>query len=47
VALLLNQSLPMPVWMSLLLQVFWTVVFYFAHQAMYEKVRKTVSFAGG
>ena len=46
-ALLLGQPLPMPVWLSLMLQAFWTVVFYFAHQAMYEKVRRTVSFAGG
>ncbi len=47
VALMLDQPLPMPVWISLLLQFFWIVLFYYAHQAMYEKVRRTVSFAGG
>jgi ABC-2 type transport system permease protein len=46
-ALFLKQTLYLPVWATILMQLAWAAVFFFIHQALYEKVRRTVSFAGG
>jgi ABC-type uncharacterized transport system permease subunit len=43
----LGQPLLLPVELTLLLQLVWAGIFYLIHQALYEKVRRTVSFAGG
>jgi ABC-2 type transport system permease protein len=47
VTLFLNQALYLPVWLTILMQLAWAAVFCLMHQALYERVRKTVSFAGG
>ncbi len=47
VALFLHQELFLPVWLTILLQLAWAAIFYLIHQALYERVRRTVSFAGG
>ncbi len=47
VALFLGQPLFLPVWLTILLQLAWAAVFFLVHQSLYEKVRRTVSFAGG
>lgn len=47
VALFLNQTLYLPVWLTILMQLAWAAVFFLIHQALYERVRRTVSFAGG
>jgi ABC-2 type transport system permease protein len=46
-ALFLNQTLYLPVWLTILMQLAWAAVFFLLHQALYNRVRRTVSFAGG
>ncbi len=46
-ALFLSQPLYLPVWLTILEQLAWAAVFFLIHQALYERVRRTVSFAGG
>ena len=46
-ALFLGQPLLLPVGLTLLLQLVWAGIFYLIHRSLYEKVRRTVSFAGG
>jgi ABC-2 type transport system permease protein len=46
-ALFLSQTLYWPVWLTILMQLAWAAVFFLIHRALYERVRRTVSFAGG
>jgi len=47
VSIFLGQPLPMPAALTLGLQLFWTAVFFMAHRALYRKVHRNISFAGG
>lgn len=46
-ALFLNQPLGMPAGLTFALQLIWAAVFLALHQALYARVRRTISFAGG
>lgn len=47
VAILLGQPLPMPVWLTMSLQVLWIAAFFALHTLLYHHIRQNATLAGG